>query len=108
LNVVENNILKISITASNKERLIQYLKARELDIGCAGGIRPQADGSIEVEAFVPPSYLDNRSLEPGIQIKVLTEAVSRGIERQKEVNPQNKNRFADDPEGRISGPGIKE
>jgi hypothetical protein len=102
---VENNILKISITASNKERLIQLLKEREIDIGCAGGMRPQPDGSIEVEAFVPSSYLDNRFLEPGIQIKVLTEAVSRGIERQKEVNKQN--RFAD-PKRQISGPGIKE
>ena len=101
---MDNNVLKILITASNKEILAQLLRENEIDVGCAGGIRQQPDGSIIVEAFVPSSYLDNRLLLKGIEIKVLAEAVSRGIERQKEVNKGN--RFAD-TKVQISGFGIK-
>lgn len=101
---MDDKILKITITASNRTLLNQLMREFDLDIGCSGGIRGVDKGEVLVDAYVPPSILDKLE-RPGIKIKVFVDAVSRGIDRQKEVG--NQNRFADS--NKIpQGFGIKE
>jgi hypothetical protein len=104
---MEKNISKILITAANKELLTQLLKEHDIDIACTGGIRPQPDGSINVEAFMDSSYAYDRLVLPGVQIKFLGNADTRGLERRKDVNRGNKDMIAGLTLP-IHGTGIKE
>ncbi|HEX3529329.1 MAG TPA: hypothetical protein VH988_19905 [Thermoanaerobaculia bacterium] len=91
-------ILRILLTARDKEALAALLRENPLDLSC-GGPRRRADGLITVEAFVPEGDLD-RLRRYSVQVDVIEDASAKGRERQKEVGQGN--RF----EGKITPRGL--
>jgi len=91
-------ILRILITARDKETLSTLLRENPLDLSC-GGPRRREGGLITVEAFVPENDLDRLRRYP-VQIEVIEDASAKGRERQKEVGQGN--RFA----GKITPRGM--
>jgi hypothetical protein len=101
---MKDQVRKIVITGK-RESITPLLKEDIIDLGCTGGLRPEPDGRIRLEAFVPSSYLQSRLLvRPDINIIDLGDAVSRDTERQREVSRQNRFKEKAEP---ISGFGDK-
>ena len=76
-------ILKVRIQGE-REELQKLLRERSLDLNC-GGTRRQADGSFQLEAFIPETELQPMS-RVGLKVEVVEDATAKGRERQKEVS----------------------
>jgi hypothetical protein len=81
-------ILRILITAREKEALSTLLRENALDLSC-GGPKRREGGVITLEAFVPEAELDRLRRYP-VQIDVIEDASAKGRERQKEVGKGNR------------------
>lgn len=81
-------ILRILITARDRQRLSALLHENPLDLACAGPQR-QEGGAVSVEAYVPRDQLD-RLKQRGVKLDVLDDASATARARQKEVGRGNR------------------
>lgn len=81
-------ILRIRITARDREALSALLRENALDLSC-GGPKRQEGGVITLEAFVPEEELARLRRYP-VEIEVIEDASAKGRERQKEVGKGNR------------------
>lgn len=84
----DEKILRILITAPDKQTLTALLSENPLDLGCAGPQR-QESGAVSVEAYVPEARIE-RLRRYAAKIDVLDDASATARERQKEVGRGNR------------------
>ena len=82
-----DKILRILITARDKQTLSALLRENPLDLACAGP-RRQKEG-VGVEAYVPESQLD-RLRRHAVKIDILDDASATARARQEEVGRGNR------------------
>lgn len=81
-------ILRIRITARDRETLSALLRENRLDLGCAGPKRREG-GTVTLEAFVREGQLEGLRRYK-VEIEVIEDATAKGRERQKEVGKGNR------------------
>jgi hypothetical protein len=100
---MEKKILRVEISTLDQKAFTELLREQHLDTAAE---RRHKNGKITAEAYVPSTQIDQLK-KPGIEIKVLEDAVKTGIERQKEISSVN--RFAlGEQKGPPRGFGKKE
>jgi hypothetical protein len=95
---LEKDVLRVEINAQDQGAFIKLLRDFPLDTAAE---RQLKNGKIVAEAYVPSSLVETLQ-KPGIEIKVLDNAVKTGMERQKEVSSDK--RFALDDGGNVTVP----
>lgn len=86
--MASDNILRILITAREKQALSALLREHPLDLSC-GGPQRREGGAVSVEAYVPEDQVDSLR-RYGVNIEILDDASATGRERQKEVGKGNR------------------
>ena len=81
-------ILRILITAKDKQTLSALLRENPLDLSC-GGPRRAAGGAITAEAYVPAERVD-RLRTYAVKIDILDDASATARARQQEVGQGNR------------------
>ena len=84
----DDKILRILITARDKQTLSDLLRENPLDLACAGPRRLEG-GAVSVEAYVPEDQVD-RLRRYEVKVDVLDDASATARARQKEVGRGNR------------------
>jgi hypothetical protein len=99
---MEKKILRVTIRTRDKNAFTKLLQEhRYLD---TAGERRDKDGNISAEAFVPESRIVELQRQPGVEIRVLEDAVQTGFQRQADVSSTNQFARARDDQSPPSPP----
>lgn len=83
MNAEEGRIMRIRLSAPDRDSLARVVREFRLDIG-GGGPRRLPDGTVSMEAYVPAERLEQIE-KAGGAFEVIEDATAVGRERQKEV-----------------------
>jgi hypothetical protein len=88
MGVKEKKILRITLRVPNRETLAEMVQELRLDVG-GGGPRPQPDGTLSMEAYVPEEMLEILKKRK-TAFEVIEDATKTGKQRQKEVGKHDR------------------
>lgn len=88
MSTKEKKIMKISLSAPDRETLARFVRELQLDIG-GGGPRRLPDGTLSMDAYVPEELL-GKLKKAHVAFKIVEDATKVGKERQKEVGRGNR------------------
>jgi hypothetical protein len=81
-------VFKVRIRAPSRKAL-EDLPIAQMDTGCTGGIRTQADGSVTLEAYVRESVLQ-KIRESGHTMEVLADVEEESEKKRQQVGKGNR------------------